>query len=279
MYGEGREADWRNLNLANWESRVPLHIGPDGYDRGSFDDPGFLSAEVRYDLPKLGRLDGLDIVHLQCHIGADTVSLSRLGPRSTVGLDFPRLRCEPLGNSLCARADIAFIEADVHGAVQALGADRFDLVYTGIGALCWIPRIGRWADVVAGLLRPGGRLFMREYHPVLWSLSDPRSDGLLVVEYPYFETDGTLFIEHDTYAGTGAVASPRIIHFNHGLGEIFTALTDAGLTVTTLEEHREAPWNPLGQAMIPSPDFDGEFILANDRDRIPLTYTVEAAKR
>jgi hypothetical protein len=88
MYGEGREADWRNLNLANWESRVPLHIGPDGYDRGSFDDPGFLSAEVRYDLPKLGRLDGLDIVHLQCHIGTDTVSLSRLGPRSTVGLDF-----------------------------------------------------------------------------------------------------------------------------------------------------------------------------------------------
>ena len=107
MYGEGREADWRNLNLANWDSRVPLHIGPDGYDRGSFDDPGFLSAEVRYDLPKLGRLDGLDIVHLQCHIGADTVSLSRLGPRSTVGLDFSRLRCEPLGNSLCARGPIS----------------------------------------------------------------------------------------------------------------------------------------------------------------------------
>ena len=63
-----------------------------------------------------------------------------------------------------------------------------------------------------------------------------------------------------------------------GSGKIFTALTDAGLTVTTLEEHREVPWNPLGQAMIPSPDFDGEFILANDRDRIPLTYTVESSQ-
>ena len=100
-------ADWRNLNLANWESRVGLHTGPDGYDLGSFDDPAFLSGEVRYDLPKLGRLDGLDIVHLQCHIGTDTVSLSRLGPRSTVGLDFPRLRCEPLGNWLCARGPIS----------------------------------------------------------------------------------------------------------------------------------------------------------------------------
>ena len=182
--------------------------------------PAFLSGEVLYDLPKLGRLDGLDIVHLQCHIGTDTVSLSRLGPRSTVGLHFSpaalRAARELAGR---ARADIGFVEADVYDGVQALGADRFDLAFTGIGALCWIPSIGRWADVVAGLLRPGGRLFMREYHPVLWSLSDPRPDRLLVAEYPYFETDGTLFIEHDTYAGTGAVASPRIICFNHGLGE------------------------------------------------------------
>ena len=81
-------ADWREINLANWESRVPLHTGPDGYDLGGFDDLEFLSPEVRFDAPKLGRLDGLDIVHLQCHIGTDTVSLSRLGPRSTVGLDF-----------------------------------------------------------------------------------------------------------------------------------------------------------------------------------------------
>src|SRR5690242_19777198 len=182
-------ADWRNLNLANWESRVEVHTGPGGYDLGRFDDPAFLSEEVRYDLPKLGRLDGLDIVHLQCHIGTDTVSLSRLGPRSTVGLDFsPAALRAARELAVHARADIAFVEADVYDAVRTLGADRFDLVYTGLGALCWIPSIRRWADIVAGLLRHGGRLFMREGHPVLWSLSDPRPDGLLVVEYPYFET-------------------------------------------------------------------------------------------
>jgi SAM-dependent methyltransferase len=270
-------SDWRSINLANWESRVPLHTGPDGYHLDGFDDPDYLSYVVRYDLPRLGRLDGLDIVHLQCHIGTDTVSLSRLGPRSTSGLDFSASALRAARElSMRARADIAFVESDVYNAVRALGAKCFDLVYTGIGALCWIPDIRRWADVVAGLLRPGGRLFMREGHPVLWSLCDPRSDGLLVVEYPYFETDGVAFVEHDSYAGTGAVASPGIVHFNHGLGEIFTALTDAGLTVTRLEEHREVPWNPLGEAMLPSPDFDGEFILTTDRDRIPLTYTIQA---
>jgi len=266
-------------HLANWEARVPLHTGPDGYHLAGFSDPDFLSPEVRYDLPRLGRLDGLDVVHLQCHIGTDTVSLSRLGPRSTTGLDFsPAALRAARDLAVRARADISFVEADVYGAERALGADRFDLVYTGLGALCWIPSIDRWADVVARLLRPGGRLFMREGHPVLWSMCDPRPDRLLVAEYPYFESDGIVLVEHDTYAGTGVVASPRIVHFNHGLGEVFTALTNAGLTVTALEEHRDVPWNPLGEAMIPSADFEGEFILAEDRDRIPLTYTIQAVK-
>src|ERR1700750_2839363 len=120
-------AQWRNVNLANWESRVELHIGPDGYDLSRFDDPAFLSGEVRYDLPKLGRLDGLAVVHLQCHIGTDTVSLSRLGPRSTVGLDFsPAALRAARELAARARADIRFVEADVYDAVQALGADRFD---------------------------------------------------------------------------------------------------------------------------------------------------------
>src|SRR6476620_9438050 len=132
-------ADWRNLNLANWESRVGLHTGPDGYDLGSFDDPAFLSGEVRYDLPKLGRLDGLDVVHLQCHIGTDTVSLSRLGPRSTTGLDFSPAALEA-ARALAHRvgADVRFVEADVYDAVGALGPECVDVVYTGVGAICWL---------------------------------------------------------------------------------------------------------------------------------------------
>jgi SAM-dependent methyltransferase len=271
--------EWRSINLANWESRVPLHTAPDGYDLASFDDPEYLSPVVRYDLPRLGRLDGRDVVHLQCHIGTDTVSLGRLGARSVTGLDFSAAALDA-GRALAqrAKADVRFVESDVDGAVGALGAASFDVVYTGIGAICWLPDIRRWADVVAGLLRPGGRLFMREGHPVLWAICDPRPDGLLVMEYPYFETEGTIFVEEDSYAGTGTVASPEAVCFNHGLGEIFTALTDAGLAVTALEEHREVPWNPLGDAMIPSPDFDEEYILAGGRDRMPLTYTLQAVK-
>jgi SAM-dependent methyltransferase len=272
--------DWRSMNLANWESRVPLHTAPDGYELAGFDDPEYLSPVVRYDLPRLGRLDGLDVVHLQCHIGTDTVSLARLGARSVTGLDFSPAALHA-GRALTrkANADVRFVESDVDGAVGVLGAECCDVVYTGIGAICWMPDIRRWAAIVADLLRPGGRLFMREGHPVLWAMSDPRPDGLLVLEYPYFETDGTVFVEHATYAGDGVVTAPESVSFNHGLGEIFTALTEAGLAVTALEEHREVPWNPLDDAMIPSPDFEEEYIFAEGRDRMPLTYTLQAVKR
>ena len=272
--------DWRGINVANWESRVPVHLGPGGYDLSAFDDPEHLSRVVRYDLPRLGRLDDLDVAHLQCHIGTDTVSLARLGARSVVGLDFSPAALAA-ARQLAQRAGgrhVEFVESDVYDAVAALGPRRFDLVYTGIGAICWLPSITRWAEVVAGLLRPGGRLFIREGHPVLWTMSDPRPDGLLVIEYPYFESEGTLFTEEGSYAGEGTIAAPVSVGFNHGLGEIFTAVVGAGLRITGFEEHREVPWNPLGDAMVPSAEHPGEFELAEQRDRMPLTYTLQAVK-
>ena len=137
--------NWRAINLANWESRVPVHTGPGGYDRTSFDDPAHLSNVVRYDLPRLGQLDGLDVVHLQCHVGTDTISLARLGARTTVGVDFSPSALREARN-LAARTDAAvtFIDGDAYDAVELLGAERFDLVYTGIGAICWLPSIRRW---------------------------------------------------------------------------------------------------------------------------------------
>lgn len=278
-HGDANSEDWRSLNLANWEARVPLHVAPGGYDLAGFDDPRYLSSVVRYDRPRLGDIANLDVVHLQCHIGTDTVSLARLGPRSVIGLDFSPSAIAS-GTSLAARTgvDARFVETDVYDAATVLGAECCDLVYTGIGAICWLPDIRRWAAVVADLLRPGGRVFMRECHPMLDTISDTRDDDLLVVHYPYFETAGTAFTEESTYGGAGIVSAPQGVSFNHGLGEVFTALTDAGLTVTALDEHREAPWNALGEAMIESTEFDGEYVLAQGPERLPLTYTIQALK-
>ena len=218
---------------------------------GSPRDPGHLSEVVRFDLPLLGDIGGLRGVHLQCHIGTDTVSLARLGADMT-GLDFsPASLAEARRIASLAGADVRFVEAEVYDAPGALGPEPFDLVYTGIGALCWLPDIARWARVVAGLLRPGGRLFIREGHPMLWALDDARPDGLLAVEYPYFEREEPMvFDEGGTYVETDAVFTHNRTHeWNHGLGEIVTALMTAGMDLTGLVEHDSVPWDAL-----PGPD-------------------------
>ena len=156
------------------------------------------------------------------------------------------------------------------------------LLKTGVlfvtwGALCWLPDIRRWAQVVATLLRPGGRLFMREGHPMLWALADPRPDGLVVVEYPYFETAGVHFSESFSYVEHDEpLVSPDIVSFNHGLAEVITALMDAGMALTDIEEHNTVPWNPLGDAM--EEVEGGEYRLRNSPDRLAATYTLQAVQ-
>ena len=272
--------DYAELNRASWDERAPAHAASRDYAVDQFaSDPGHLSEVVRFDLPLLGDIGGLRCIHLQCHIGTDTVSLARLGADMT-GLDFsPASLAQARRIARLAGADVRFVEAAVYDAPGALGPELFDLVYTGIGALCWLPDIARWARVVAGLLRPGGRLFIREGHPVLWALDDPRPDGLLAVEYPYFEREEAMdFDEGGTYVDTDAVFTHNRTHeWNHGLGEIVTALMAAGMDLTGLVEHDSVPWDALPGQM--ERIGGGEWRLADRPWRLPHTYTLQAVRR
>ena len=269
-------ADWATINRDNWDSRVPHH--EQGYALHEHtDDPNHLSRVVQFDLPRLGEIAGLRGVHLQCHIGTDTVSLARLGAQMT-GLDFSAPALE-VAARLAAECElqVEYVESDVYSALDQLPAGEFDFVYTGIGALCWLPSVVRWAQVVSALLKPGGFLFIREGHPMLWSLCDPRPDGLVTIEYPYFETAGTVFVEEQSYVEhDGVLESPTIVSFNHSLSEVFNALWSAGLTVTLFEEHQSVPWNPLAGEMV---EFEpNEFRLREMPERLAATYTLRAVK-
>lgn len=269
-------SDYREVNRANWDERVPVHLASPDYSAARFRDPAFLSDVVTFDRPRLGDLTGQRGLHLMCHLGTDTVSLARLGARMT-GLDFSAPAVAAARDlARTAGVEVDFLEADVYDAVAVAGAGGYDLVYTGIGALCWLPDVARWARVVAGLLRPGGRLFLREGHPVLWSLDDTRGDGLLALEYPYFEqAQPTVFDDDTTYVRTDARISASETHeWNHGLGEIVTAVLDAGLRLTGLVEHDTVPWDALPGLM--APDERDEWRLVDRPARLPGTYTLQA---
>lgn len=268
--------DYLAVNRANWDDRAPLHAASPEYAVEEYvADPSRLSDVVRFDVPRLGDVTGLRGLHLQCHIGTDTLSLARLGARMT-GLDFSpaslvqaRLLAERTGTP------VEYVESDVYSAPSVLPHGAFDLVYTGIGAIGWLPSIERWADVVATLVAPGGRLFLREGHPMLWALDERLPDDL-VVRFPYFETpEPVVWEEADTYVTTDAPVTATVTHsWNHGLGEIVSSLLDRGFTLTTLVEHRSVPWEAVPGRMTLGDD--GEWRLREHPERLPLTYTLTA---
>jgi SAM-dependent methyltransferase len=267
------------INRRMWDERAPAHATAPEYALARFeDDPAFLSDVVRFDLPRLRDISGLRGVHLQCHIGTDTLSLSRLGATMS-GLDFSAASIA-VARELAARVDteIDYHVADVYDAIDVLGVAGYDLVFTGIGALGWLPDITRWGRVVAALLRPGGRLFIREGHPVLWSLSDPRPDGLVAIEYPYFEqVEPMVWDEEGTYVTTDVAFKHTVSHeWNHGLGEVVTALLEAGLVITELVEHDSVPWNARPGEMVESA---GEWRMRDRPERFPCSYTLQASKK
>jgi SAM-dependent methyltransferase len=270
--------DFQAQNLAMWDERAPAHAASPDYGFQRFaEDPGHLSSVVRFDVPRLGDLSGLTGVHLQCHIGTDTISLARLGARMS-GLDFSSAAlAEARRLDQATGSGVDFVQADVYDAVEALDGHTFGLVFTGIGALCWLPDIRRWAATVATLLAPGGRLFLREGHPMLWALNE-RTAGL-VVEAPYFERPDEPWVDDSagSYVATDAAFTHTVSYsYNHALGEVVTALLDQGLQLTMLVEHESVPWDALPGQMTKGPD--EEWRLTDRPWRLAATYTLQVVK-
>ncbi|HEY1967669.1 MAG TPA: class I SAM-dependent methyltransferase [Pseudonocardia sp.] len=218
------ERDSLAVNRANWDERAPAHAASPDYAVVRFlADPSFLSPVVRFDLPRLGNINGQRGIHLQCHIGTDTISLARLGARMT-GLDFsPAAVHEARRLATATGSNVEFVESDLYRALDVLPAGQFDLAYTGVGALCWLPDIRRWAQIVDRLLGPGGRLFLREGHPMMWAVDDRITDRIEVA-FPYFEVPEPLvWDDATTYVATDVRLRHSVTHsWNHGLGEIIT---------------------------------------------------------
>lgn len=288
---DGVDVSWdeaRRANLSNWEDRVPLHVS--AYHTSALrDDPDHLSSVVRTDLdallPQLAgkTLRGVDLLHLQCHIGTDTVSLARAGARVT-GLDFSPAALDAAA-ALAADCGVTadWIQSDVLDAREAVdrhfGTTRqFDVIYTSIGTIGWLNDLDRWARQVASLLNPGGIFYIRDGHPMLLALDEAAPD--LSLRYRYFgDGRATQWDDDGTYAGDGKVSHTRTYEWPHPLSEVVTVLLRQGLELVALDEGKTLPWQFSPRMRPVSDDPDADFAWPEDeRDLVPCTFTLIARR-
>ena len=255
------------LTRRNWNERTPIHAASDFYDVAGFKAGRITLTPIERE--EVGPVEGKTLLHLQCHFGLDTLSWARLGAQAT-GVDMADAAIDlarELNDELRLRA--RFIRANVYDLAEVLD-ERFDIVYTGVGAICWLPDLAAWAGLVARYLNPGGTFYMLDVHP----MSLVFESGLRPA-YSYFPDPAGILDdgERPTYAGATPITTP-VYEWQHSLSEVVNALIDAGLAIEFLNEFPMAPY----QAFPEMQQDDGWWRLPKEQPSIPFLFSIRATR-
>jgi 2-polyprenyl-3-methyl-5-hydroxy-6-metoxy-1,4-benzoquinol methylase len=260
--------NYLEINKKLWNNKTDVHIQSDFYYI-----PGFLKGATSLkpiELSLLGEIRGKRILHLQCHFGQDSISLARMGAEVT-GVDFSeRAIDQAILLSEKTKTNIRFINADVYKLSEIIN-EQFDIIFTSYGVLGWLPDMKKWSQVVNHFLSPGGKLILVEFHPVVWMFDDNISH----IQYSYFNKEAIVETTSGTYADKSAPLNNLSISWNHGLGEVITALTGQNLKVIDFKEYDYSPYNCLSRLIERDP---GKFHFEHLPEKIPIVYSLVVVK-
>lgn len=267
--------DYTKANLDWWNEAASVHARGDAYELAQFKSGK--SKLKPLELGEVGDVAGKSLLHLQCHFGLDTLSWARLGAKVT-GVDFSDQAIH-LAQAISKEVglDAQFICSNIYDLPDVLQpAGEFDIVFTSYGAICWLPDLQPWGQLIANYLKPGGFFYIAEGHPFMWTFDEKTPE--LKPGYPYFSSEPI----KDESVGTYAEKNARLEHtttygWNHTFSEIFGSLLSSGLSIDFLHEHTFCAWDCL-QDMEQDEDRFWRFKDLQKRKMIPLMFSLKATK-
>lgn len=276
------------------ENRLAWNVATEAHNSHKRDQARFLreggTTLFPEELALLGEVRGLSLVHLQCNSGQDSLSLAQLGATVT-GVDisdtaiaFARRLAEESG------LPATFVRLDVYDWLEeaARGTARFDIAFCSYGALCWLSDLRAWARGIAAVLKPGGRLVTVEFHPFAmtfdegWNHAFPYFGEGQVRTWPegigdYVAQAGAALAPSGYLEGVQGFKNPHRGHeWQWGIGEVVTALLEAGLTLTALQEYPYSNGDKQFEGMRETPG--RRMIPPEGVPNLPLMYGVAARK-
>ncbi len=257
-----------NVNRTTWNKKVGVHAASQMYNLQGFINGA--TSLMPYELKALGNVSDKSILHLQCHFGQDTLSLSRKGAKC-VGIDLSDEGIK-LAKTLNSKLglDAEFVRCNVLDTSKHVSA-QFDIVFTSYGVIGWLPDLKPWGKIISEKLKPGGTFYMVEFHPIVWMFDYNQKQPNMV--YGYMQ-DQPIYEEYQgTYANTDSEMTSKEYCWNHGLSEVINALSDAGLHIDFLNEHDESPYDVLPNLILTN---NGMY---RTKDKLyPLIFEIKATK-
>jgi len=261
--------DYINTNKQTWNNKTDVHISSEFYDMQGFLDGKSTLNSIELEL--LGAITGKRILHLQCHFGQDTMTLSRMGAKVT-GVDLSDKaieRAREFASKL--NLDTTFVCCDIYDAPKFID-EKFDIVFTSYGTIGWLPDLDKWAKVVSHFLNPDGKFIMADFHPVVWMYDNDFNE----VFYNYFNVEPIIEDESGTYADKEAELSTQTITWNHPTSELLNSLITNGLEIKCFNEYDYSPYNCFNKMEEFEPN---KFRIKHFGNKIPMVYSIKASKK
>lgn len=260
--------NYLKINKQLWNNKTEVHLNSEFYDNENFIKGK--SSLNPIELALLGDIKDKSVLHLQCHFGQDTISLSRMGAK-TVGVDLSDkaiATAKDLAQQTNANAE--FICCDVYDLPNHLN-QKFDIVYTSYGTIGWLPDLDKWAKVVSQFLKPNGQFVFVEFHPVVWMFDY----DFKKVEYSYFNVEPIIETEEGTYADKNANIKDESVSWNHDLSEVINSLIQNGLSINCFNEYNYSPYNCFNNTIEVAPN---QYRVKHLGAKIPMVYSLVASK-
>lgn len=263
------EDNYIELNRQSWNNRTETHLKSEFYDLNSFLKGKSSLNEIELNL--LGDIKGKTILHLQCHFGQDTISLSRLGAKVT-GVDLSDKAIESAKQiAKHTESNAKFICCDIYDLTNHL-TEKFDIVFTSYGTIGWLPDLDKWANVVSTFLKPRGKFVFVEFHPVVWMFDD----NFDKIGYRYFNSGAIIETKNGTYADKAADLTVSDVSWNHSISEVLNSLIKNGLEIKSLDEFDYSPYNCFNKTIEFEP---GKYRIEHLDNKIPMIYSITAISK
>lgn len=264
-----KENNYIEINRQSWNNRTDAHLKSEFYDQKNFLNGKTSLNNIELEL--LGDVSGKTILHLQCHFGQDTISLSRLGAEVT-GVDLSDKAIESAKQiAKDTHSNTNFICCDIYDLPNYLN-DQFDIVFTSYGTIGWLPDLEKWAKIISRFLKPNGQFVFVEFHPVVWMFDD----NFEKIGYRYFNSGAIIESENGTYADKNADITQEYVMWNHGLSEVINNLIKNGLEINVFNEYDYSPYDCFNETIEYEPK---KYRIKHLENKIPMVYSIVAIKR
>ena len=257
---------YSRANLENWNERATVHAASKFYDIAGFKLGNCTLKEI--EQAELERVEGKSLLHLQCHIGLDSLSWARLGAKVT-GVDFSDKAIDLATSlSLETKIEARFIRSEIY-ALPAILTDRFDIVFASYGVLCWVSDVSRWMKIAADYVMPGGVFYLVDDHPFA-----DMFDSDLLFESSYFHSVDPIQCGPEVdYADREALLLTPNYQWKHSLSDVVNAAVQAGLQIEFVHEFPFSAWERFPGMM---KEENGRYVMANPKMQIPLLFSIKA---